>query len=232
MEYKKPKFSVIIPVYNEHKTVRTIIKKVKKVSYPGTREIIVINDGSTDKTAQVLKGISGIKKVSNIKNRGKGYSSRKGFELAQGQIILIQDADLEYDPQDHLKLIKKMEDEKIDVVYGSRFLKNNHKPRYKLFYLGNILLSYTTRLLYQQKITDMETCYKIFRKKILHRIELTQDRFDIEPEITCKLIKEGYSIVEVPIKYKSRSFKEGKKIGLKDGIRAFYLLFKYRFLDS
>lgn len=224
------KFSIIIPVYNEQKTVREIINKVKKVPYPGVREIIVINDGSTDKSAQVIKSIPKIIFINFQKNRGKGFALRAGFKKAKGEIVLIQDADLEYDPSDHLKLISFLQKQDVDVVYGSRFLKK-HKPRYTIFYFGNISLSFLTRVLYQKDISDMETCYKAFRKNVLAKISLTEDRFGFEPEITCKLLKRGFKILEVPISYKSRSYQEGKKIGIKDGLRAIYLLVKFRFSD-
>lgn len=224
------KFSIIIPVYNEQKTVRQIINKVKKVPYPGVREIIVINDGSTDKSAQVIKSIPKIIFINFQKNRGKGFALRAGFKKAKGEIVLIQDADLEYDPSDHLKLISFLQKQDVDVVYGSRFLKK-HKPRYTIFYFGNISLSFLTRVLYQKDISDMETCYKAFKRKILSKITLTEDRFGFEPEITCKLLKNGFNITEVPISYKSRSYQEGKKINFVDGLRAVYLLAKYRFLD-
>lgn len=224
------KFSIIIPVYNEQKTVRQIINKVKKVPYPGVREIIVVNDGSTDKSAQVIKSIPKIIFINFQKNRGKGFALRAGFKKAKGEIVLIQDADLEYDPSDHLKLISFLQKQEVDVVYGSRFLKK-HKPRYTIFYFGNIFLSFLTRVLYQEHISDMETCYKAFRKNVLAKISLMEDRFGFEPEITCKLLKRGFKILEVPISYKSRSYQEGKKIGIKDGLRAIYLLVKFRFSD-
>ena len=223
--------SIIIPVFNEEKTVRTIIERIKKNKYPAMTEIIVVDDGSTDSSLKILKNIKGIKLIRNNKNRGKGYSLRKGFNEAKGGIILIQDADLEYNPKDHLKMIKTLERYGADVVYGSRFLNKNHKPRYKIFYLGNMFLSFLTTILYSKNITDMETCYKIFRKKVLKKIKLESNRFDIEPEITCKLLKAGYNIIEVPIGYNSRGYNEGKKIGVKDGLKAVLVIFKCRFFD-
>ena len=201
---------------------------MKRVPYPGKKEIIVIDDGSTDMTQKVLRSTHGITLLNNKQNRGKGYSLRKGFSTATGDIILIQDADLEYDPNDHLKMIKLFDDNSVNIVYGSRFLKPNHKPRYTIYYYGNIFLSFITKILYGNKITDMETCYKSFRREVLTKITLNADRFDIEPELTCKLLKNGYKIVEVPIKYKSRSYSDGKKIGVLDGLYAIYVLLKLK----
>lgn len=229
MTGQKIDFSIVIPAYNEEKTIRQIISVVKKVKYPGKFEIIVVDDCSQDKTQMYLDKIPGIVKIRNNKNHGKGYCLRLGFSKAKGQIILIQDADLEYNPNDHLKLISKIKNSNTDVVYGSRFLNPNHKPKYLLFYAGNLFLSFLTKILYQAQITDMETCYKCFKSKVLKGIKLHEDRFGFEPEITCKLLKKGFRITEIPISYKSRSYQEGKKIGMKDGFRAIYILLKYRF---
>lgn len=223
--------SIIIPVYNEQNTVKQIIQKLQEVKYPLPYEIIVIDDGSTDKTPKILKSLNDIKLLFNNRNRGKGFSLRRGFREAKGDIIIIQDADLEYDPVDHLKLIALLNEDFIDVVYGSRFIAGHHNPRYSLFYLGNIFLSYLTKILFSKNITDMETCYKSFKAKVIKNLNLKENRFGIEPEITCKIIKKGYNIVEIPISYKSRSYEQGKKIGIKDGIRAIYLLFKFRLTD-
>jgi len=225
------KFSIVIPVFNEEKTINLLLDKVKKVKYPGAREVIVVNDGSTDGTQKILNSQKGIVLMKNTRNMGKGYAVRRAFSKAKGQIIIIQDADLEYDPEEHLKLLSKLACSDLSVVYGSRFLKKNHKPRYTLFYLGNIFLSFLTKALYFENITDMETCYKAFKKNTIRNIKLSENRFGFEAEITCKLIKNGYKITEVPIHYKSRSYKEGKKIGIKDGLRALYIILKYRFLN-
>lgn len=224
------KFSVIIPVYNEEKTAKKLIDTVKKVPYPGEVQIIVVNDGSTDKSAEIIKKIPNIIFINNQTNHGKGFALRTGFIKATGDVILIQDADLEYNPNEHLKLIRALNNS--DVVYGSRFLKKRPQIRYPLFYLGNIALSFLTKILYLKSITDMETCYKAFKREVLKNITLKSNRFDFEPEITCKLLKKGYDIREIPISYKSRSYQEGKKIGLKDGLRAIYVLFKLRFWDD
>lgn len=223
--------SIIIPVYNEEKTVATVIKNVQKVKHPFEREIIVVNDGSKDSSREKIKKVSGIKFLDNSVNHGKGFALRKGIAASKGDVILIHDADLEYDPREHIKILNLFKDKNTQVVYGSRFIYKSHHPRYKLFYLGNIFLSFVTKCLFLQNITDMETCYKAFRKSALKGITLTEDRFGFEPEITCKFIKKGIKIIEVPITYKSRSYTEGKKIGIKDGIRAIYILLKYRFTN-
>lgn len=225
------KCSIIIPVYNEEETVNAVIESVKEVKHPMDREIIVINDGSSDSSANILRKISGIKYFENSKNKGKGYTIRKGIASASGDVILIHDADFEYNPQEHIKILDLFKNKEIDVVYGSRFLAKSHHPRYMLFYLGNIFLSFITKVLFWHNITDMETCYKAFRKSALVGIKLTEDRFGFEPEITCKFIKKGLKIKEVPITYRSRSYGEGKKIGIKDGIRAVFVLVKYRFVN-
>lgn len=226
------KFSIVIPAYNEEATVEKVVNLVRAVKYPGSYEIIMVDDCSVDQTAQKIKKIDGVVKIFNKKNRGKGYCLREGFKKASGDIILIQDADLEYKPQEHLRLISRINKGDCDVVYGSRFINPKHKPKYKLFYFGNLFLSLLTRVLYGKNITDVETCYKVFKKTVLSKISLTADRFDFEPEITCKLLNAGFKIVEVPISYKSRGYDEGKKIGIGDGVLAIYLLFKYRFFDS
>lgn len=184
----------------------------------------MIDDGSTDNTLKILKKIAGIKLLTNKRNRGKGYSLRKGFKIARGDVLIIQDADLEYDPKDHVKILSILKNDFIDVVYGSRFMAGHTHVRYSIFYIGNIFLSYFTKILFFRNITDMETCYKAFKRKVVKNIKLTENRFGFEPEMTCKLIKAGYNIKEIPIRYKSRSYKQGKKIGVKDGLRAIYLL--------
>lgn len=223
----KELITIIIPVYNEEKTIVKILQKIKGIKYSYDLEIIVVDDASTDDTPMLLQKVNNIRILKNSINRGKGYSLRKGISYAKGNIILIQDADLEYNPKDHLRLLEVLKTN--SVVYGSRFLKRSHKPRYTLFYIGNVFLSFVTKILFFKNISDMETCYKAFRKEIIKDIKLTEDRFGFEPEITCKLLKKGFKIVEVPISYKSRSYEEGKKITVKDGLWALFLLFKFRF---
>lgn len=222
-------YSIIIPTYNEQKTIEKVVQMVKKTKYPGRREIIIIDDGSADGTSKKIKKIAGIVKVFNKENRGKGFCVRLGIAKAGGDVILIQDADLEYNPKDHLKLIERLTVGDCDAVFGSRFLSPGHKPRYRLFYWGNIFLSLLIKLLYKKNITDVETCYKCFKKSVVSKIKLGANRFDFEPEITCKLLNAGFNICEVPISYKSRSYSEGKKIGLWDGILAIFAILRYRF---
>ena len=223
--------SIIIPAYNEEKNIKTVIEKVNSVNLDSIKkEIIVVDDFSTDGTRESLKKIKNIKVFYHKKNMGKGSAVRTGLKHATGDIIIIQDADLEYDPNDYPKLINPILNGKTKVVFGSRFLKK-HNARYKFYYLGNRFLSIITTLLYFRKISDMETCYKAFRTDVIKNIRLRAKRFDIEPEITAKIIKQGYKILEVPIWYKCRSFNEGKKISWKDGVKAIYYLVKYRFMD-
>jgi len=225
------KLSIIIPAYNEEKTIQALLSKVKKADTGKIKkEIIVVEDGSSDKTRDILEKEKGIIKVFHKKNHGKGYAIRTGLRKAAGDIIIIQDADLEYNPNEYSKLLRPILEGKTKVVYGSRFLKK-HKARYRMYYLGNIMLSLLTNILYFRKITDMETCYKMFAKDVIKNIRLRAKKFDFEPEITAKIIKKNYKIVEIPIEYKCREFKEGKKISWKDGIKAVWYLFKYRLMD-
>lgn len=225
------KLSIIIPTYNERNTILEIINKVEKVDIGKIKkEIIIIDDCSKDGTRELLKRIKNHKIFYHEKNKGKGSAIKTGLKHSTGDLILIQDADLEYDPNDYPNLIRPIIEGKTKVVYGSRFLKK-HKARYRIYYIGNIILSLITRTFYLRKITDMETCYKVFKKEVIKNIKLKAERFDFEPEITVKIIKKGYKIIEVPIWYKCRAFKEGKKITWKDGLKAAWCLIKYRFID-
>jgi len=225
------KLSIIIPVYNEKETILKILEKIKNVRLGNIKkEIIIIDDFSKDGTRELLRKLRKYKIFFHEKNKGKGSAIRTGLKHSTGNLILIQDADLEYDPNDYPRLIKPILDGKTSVVYGSRFLIKR-KARYKVYYLGNIILSWITRILYSRRITDMETCYKIFKKEVIKDINLKAKRFDFEPEITVKIIKKGYKIMEIPIWYKCRAFKEGKKITWKDGVKAIWYLLKYRFVN-
>lgn len=221
------KTSIIIPVYNEEKTIEKILKKV--LASPIEKEVIVVNDGSNDKTLKILgKYKKEITYVSHQKNLGKGRAIRTGLKYASGEIVLIQDADLEYDPSDYQNLIKPIIEKKAKVVFGSRWLgKRRGKP--SLFYFGTQLLTWVTNLLYGTKITDESCGYKVFETKLLKSLKLESKRFEFCPEVTAKLAKKGVQIAEVPIKYTPRSMSEGKKIKWRDGIFALLTLIKYRF---
>jgi len=225
METKKL-FSIVMPAFNEESRIKPALEELKKVSFAKhgfSKEIIVVNDGSTDSTLEVLKGIAGIRLVSYEKNMGKGFAVRAGFEVAKGDVIGIQDADLEYSPADLVMLLGKLLEGR-EVVYGSRFLGKPKKMSFT-FYFGNKFLSFWTSLLFGQKITDMETCQKVFSKKALQGIELKAKGFDIEPELTGKFLKGGHSISEFPISYNARQ-KAEKKITMADGLKAGIVLFR------
>ena len=221
------KVSVVIPVYNERETVEHLVERVKKVNISGVdKEIIVVDDGSTDGTGEVLKGIKGIWIKFHEKNRGKGSALKTGIGVSTGDIILVQDADLEYSPEDYPRLIKPIVDGKAKVVYGSRLLGNNQRGRL-WFYFGGITVTKFTNLLYRSKLTDEPTCYKVFHKDLRPvLLGAKGQRFEWEPEVTAKILKAGHDICEVPISYAPR--KKGKKIGVRDGIYALWTLLKYR----
>jgi len=229
------KLSIIIPVFNEEKTIYQLLKKVSSVDFGVDTEIIIINDGSTDKTLEKIlkakKFLKNIKVISYSENKGKGYAIRTAIKNLDGDIIVIQDGDLEYNPEDLKKLIKPILNDDYKVVYGSRVIGNINGFNIFSHRLGNKILSFIASLLYFKKITDMETCYKMMIKDVIKNIKLNAKRFEFEPEITIKIIKKGYDILELPINYQCRSFKEGKKINWKDGIMALYTIIKYRFFD-
>lgn len=230
---KQLKLSIIIPVYNEEKTILNVLDIVESVDIGDIqKEFIIVDDFSTDGTREILHHLqkAEFKIFFHNKNKGKGAALRTGFQHAAGDIIIIQDADLEYNPHEYQKLLQPILENKTKVVYGSRFL-SKHQPRYTFYYWGNIFLSFLTTLLYKNKITDMETCYKVFTKEVLNSLNLRAKRFDFEPEITSKILKRGYGILEIPISYQCRKFSEGKKISWKDGVKAVYYLIKYRFVD-
>jgi len=225
------KLSIIIPTFNEAVTLSQIIQRVKNQSFKNiSKEIIVIDDGSTDATKKILSRQTGIKKITLFKNQGKGAAIRAGIKQAVGDYVLIQDADLEYDPTDIQSLLDPVLNKKAEVIYGSRFL-GPHKNMLFWHLKGNQFLSLVTNFLYNTTLSDMEVGYKLIPKKLLDSITLKENRFGFEPEITAKILKQGIRIYEVPISYSGREFSEGKKITWVDGLIAFFLLFKYRFFD-
>ncbi len=235
------KLSIIIPVFNEEKTISEMLKKVSKVKINGIeKQIIVVNDGSTDGTKKEIlnsPAISNIEFINHPKNQGKGAAIRTGIENATGNYIIIQDADLEYNPKDIEKLIRPILEGRSKVVYGTRlkrlpsFSKEERTPQFLLHYIGNKFLSLLTSILYGQWITDMETCYKLFPRRAVEDINLNARGFEFEPEITAKLLKKGYKILEIPISTKPRGYDEGKKLNtFRDGIKAFLTLLRYRFI--
>lgn len=227
------KLSVIIPCYNEVSTIEKIIYKIKNQKN-FNKEIIVIDDCSTDGTLEILKKIKDEIDflILNKKNCGKGYCIKKGIEIASGDIILIQDADLEYDPNDYKNLIEPITSNNADVVYGSRFIGSNQK-RVLFFWhsIGNKFLTLLSNMFSNLSLTDMECCYKVFKSKVIKDIKLNENRFGFEPEITAKIAKKDLRIYEVGISYFGRKYSEGKKITWKDGFRAIYCIIFYRFFE-
>ena len=226
------KLSIIMPVYNEKNTVRDVIDMVLAAPLTMEKELIVVDDGSTDGTTGVLKSldIATVKVVLQGSNQGKGAAIRRGLLEATGDIVIIQDADTEYDPRDYQKLVDPILAGEAVVVYGSRQLGDN-KFSYRRFYFGGLFLSWLTNLLFRSKVTDEPTCYKVFRKDVLDSIELKCRRFEFCPEVTAKVLKKGIEIVERPIAYYPRSISEGKKIRWIDGVEAIWTLLRYRFLS-
>ena len=231
-----------MPVYNEEKTVGKILEKVVKAKIPIKKEIIIVDDGSVDNSEKIIKKAIVKHKSTNIKyfhkkNGGKGSAIRQGLKKAKGDIFIIQDADLEYDPHDYHILLIPILKEHTKVVYGSRYLstkghlvEHNHLT-YKLHKLGNSFLSLLTSIFYFKHITDMETCYTVFTREVYESMRLKSNSFDIEAEITANILKNRFNVIDIPINYFSRDFSEGKKITWRDGVRATYCLLKYRFFD-
>lgn len=239
--------SVIIPAYNEIKTIATILARVQAVPldipiWVGEaraetvhleREIVVVDDGSTDGTREylaTLEGHPGIKVIFQPHNQGKGAAVRTGLQAATGDILLIQDADLEYDPRDYPALLRPILEGVTQVVYGSRFRGGPTKAMFFWHMLGNRFLTFVTNLLYNTILTDMETCYKVFTREVNSKLALRADRWGFDPEITAQILRRGYRIYEVPISYAGREFAEGKKISWKDGFTVLWTLLKYRFI--
>lgn len=226
------KLSVVIPVYNEKNTIKEILRQVRSVDLGDIdKEIVVVDDYSTDGSIDILKleADSSIKVVRHEKNQGKGAAVRTGLANTTGDMIIIQDADLEYDPEDYLKLIDPVLKGKATVVYGSRFTGERRNMLY-WHYVGNRFLSFVTNILYNTTLSDMETCYKLFSRDAIDGITIKSNKFDFEPEITAKILRKGIRIYEVPISYAGREADEGKKITWRDGLPALWALTKYRFV--
>ncbi len=234
------KLSIIIPVYNEKNTILKILKKIEDVNFNSlafTKEIIIVDDGSTDGTREILDKFKNennnenFKIVYHPKNKGKGFAIRTGLEYVSGDYITIQDADLEYDPQDYKKLLEYALKNNAEVVYGSRRLGSPNKFSHLSFYFGGIFLTWVANIIYGIRITDESTCYKLFKTNVLLDIPLKCKKFEFCPEITAKIAKRKIKIHEIPINYYPRSNSEGKKIKWKDGLEALWVLIKYKFFD-
>ena len=230
------KLSVVIPVFNEEPTVEILIRRVLAVDLP--KEVVVVDDASTDRTPAILARLaqdpgvaSTVVFLRHSSNRGKGAAIRTAMERVEGEVVIIQDADLEYDPREFPKLLEPILDGRADVVYGSRFLGGPHRVLYFWHYVGNKALTLLSNILTNLNLSDMETCYKAFRTEVLKGVTIRSNRFEFEPEITMKIARHGYRIYETTISYSGRSYAEGKKIGWKDGVRTLWALIRYRFMD-
>ncbi len=223
----EPDVSVVIPVYNEEKRVRTAVERVLRLSF--VKEVIVIDDGSTDNSRQVLSELSDprLRIIESPKNQGKGAALRRGFAEASGLFVAVHDADLEYDPAEIERLLVPLRDGRADVVFGSRFIgSDEHRVLYYWHSVGNRLLTTLSNMVTNLNLTDMETCTKVFKREVIQSIELTEDRFGFEPEVTAKVARRGDRIYEVGISYSGRTYAEGKKIGWRDGARAVWVIAK------
>jgi glycosyltransferase involved in cell wall biosynthesis len=227
--------SIVVPAYNERPTVEQLLRRVAEAPLPEGmgREVVVVDDGSTDGTRELLRELAAagrplpFRLIEQPQNRGKGAAIRAGFAAATGDVLVVQDADLEYDPRDYPRLLQPILDGEADVVFGSRFLGGPHRVLFFWHYLGNRFLTTLSNMLTDLNLSDMETCYKVFRREMLEGVELRSDRFGIEPELTAKVARRGARIYEVPISYRGRTYAEGKKIGWKDGFAAIWAILRY-----
>jgi glycosyltransferase involved in cell wall biosynthesis len=227
------KLSVVMPCYNERDTIEAIVKRVMSVDTGLELELVIVDDGSSDGTRDILATLTDSRIQIHLqpKNEGKGAALRRGFMEATGDVVVVQDADLEYDPAEYPTLLGPILDGRADVVFGSRFLGGPHRVMFFWHYIGNKALTTLSNMFTDLNLTDMETCYKAFRIEVVRAVELREKRFGFEPEFTAKVAHQGFRIYEVPISYSGRTYQEGKKIGLRDAFAAFYCIFRYNILD-
>jgi len=226
------KLSIVMPVFNEKNTIHEILKQVRATPYE--KEIVIVDDFSTDGTREILKGMeddSDLNILYHPENRGKGAALSTGFKEVSGDIVIVQDADLEYNPSEYGQLIKPILEGNADVVFGSRFLGGPRRVLYFWHTVGNRALTLLSNMMTDLNLTDMETCYKVYRREVLEKIDIKSRRFGVEPEVTAKIARLGVSLYEIPISYNGRKYSEGKKIGWKDGVNAFFTIIRFRFFD-